>query len=652
MYLRIIATVTTVLFALLAVVASVMTDLQDRSFPRALGATSALSLDFEPSGLSDSEALGLLGRVSDEAGLGLVRILPDLAGDSDGLVFVPVGKTDPRLPTRFSWFGDQPDGVVKGPETLAHSFATGQYLVTGSTAELDGTVMSLETSGVLVRRVDATTGQTASFLVRQESFRTTMLASAALMLALALLWLSVRARGRALRVLAGVRPGRIQLEDIGRLAVALLLPAVPVTGVAAAVVAASTGTTWLVPFVSTLVALELFVVVVTVVSAVLMSFAAWPKVAMIADRVPAVRGLRQSSAAVKAATFLLVVLTAGPASWAYQEAHVAAEQEARWKSLADQMALRFPAGLSEEGFVALAGQVGKAVSDADSDGRVALSYALDPHELGVERSDVERVALVNPTWLELMRGPASATSSGLARVSPATVPGSLRAALEPNLTLWLREPGAAQGFWTTVEVWQATDPNALPLAAAGSGDLVFPQRSLIVVVPEPATTFNDDFLASLASSSNLIFSGLAETTNVLREHGLAGTVQVKLAAEDGVLRAQFAAHEAWLRGVALLALIVAFVLSLGVSAAISALVSARRDYPLRLAGRTWTAIVAPRVSREWVLGTVIVGVVLASQGLDTWVPTVGALGLGLLGTALGHIAAASLVFRRLVNRQL
>ena len=201
-------------------------------------------------------------------------------------------------------------------------------------------------------------------------------------------------------------------------------------------------------------------------------------------------------------------------------------------------------------------------------------------------------------------------------------------------------------------MWQARDPNAVPVAAAGSGDLVFPQRSLLVVVPDPAATFTDDFLASLASSSNLVFGGLEATTEVLRRHDLASTVQVKLAAEDGVLRAQFAAYEAWLRGVALVALVVSFVLALGVSAAISALVSARRDYPLRLAGRTWTSIVSHRLAREWVGAALIVGVVLVVQGLGTWGPTVVALALGLVGTAIAHVGATSVVFRRIVCRQL
>src|SRR3954452_10336949 len=53
MYQRIIAVVATALFALLAVVGAVMTDLHDRSYPQQLEASSALYLDFSSSDLPD-----------------------------------------------------------------------------------------------------------------------------------------------------------------------------------------------------------------------------------------------------------------------------------------------------------------------------------------------------------------------------------------------------------------------------------------------------------------------------------------------------------------------------------------------------------------------------------------------------------------------
>ena len=208
-------------------------------------------------------------------------------------------------------------------------------------------------------------------------------------------------------------------------------------------------------------------------------------------------------------------------------------------------------------------------------------------------------------------------------------------------------------LWTQVRNVVATrDEVSVPMASAGNGDLVFPRHPLLVVVPAAADTFNGDFLASLTSTNNLVFAGLDATTALLREHGLSDTVQIKYAAEDGVLRAQFAAYEAWLRGFALLALLAAFVLALAISASITALLHARRDFPLRLDGRTWPVILRPRVVKEWMLGLLLGGVVLLAQRPATLAPTAAAVVLGLAGTAVAHLWAAGWTFRQLSHRNI
>ncbi|NHA00686.1 hypothetical protein G5V59_13525 [Nocardioides sp. W3-2-3] len=170
MYQRIIALVAGSLFALIAVLGAVMTDLNDRKLSRADSARPAPSTSTSAANSTpDDRALAELARLSDEHDLGLVRILPDLAGDNDGRVFVPVGDRAHDLPTKVHWYGDQPTGVVRGPGALDHSFATGQYLATGPREGLDAFESTLTGEGVRVNRVDNTFAQSLSFLVRQES---------------------------------------------------------------------------------------------------------------------------------------------------------------------------------------------------------------------------------------------------------------------------------------------------------------------------------------------------------------------------------------------------------------------------------------------------------------------------------------------------
>lgn len=650
MYQRIIAVVAGALFALIAVVGAVMTDLHDRSYPEQLGAESSLYLDYTSSGLSDSAALAELGRMSDRWGLGLVRILPDLAGDTDGQIFATVGTPPKDRPVRIQWYGDQPAGAVRGPDALRYSFATGQYLVTGSRGELDKLQEKLTADGVRVRRVDDTFAQSATFLFRQESFRTTLTAGLALMISMALFWLSVRSRGRALRVLGGVGARRIQAEDLGRLTIAVALPALPVTAVAVGVVALRHGSTWLRYYTTTLVGLELAVIAVTVLGALVISVLSWPSARMLATRQPAVRGLQRTAGVLKGVTFVLVLLTAGPAWWAYGDAQAAAAQEARWQSLSDQVALRFPAGLGEKGFVRVREQVGDVVAEADRSGSAALSYALPPSQLGVHSSAYDFVVLVNQTWLDLMGVDLdSASGAALRPVDAESVPHSLVAGLTPNLDLWARSPQTGQQVWQSLRMLTTGTGPGVPMAAGGNGDLVFPHHPLLLVVPS-AVTFNDDFLASLTSTNNLVFGGLDATLSLLREQGLEQTIQVKYAAEDGVLRAQFAAYEAWLRGFALVALAAAFALALAISAFIAALIHARRDFPLRLDGRGWPAVLAPRVGQELLIGLVLGSIVMLLQPPGQVRPTLVALLAGLVGTSLAHLWTAGWSFRRIVHR--
>ncbi|MDT0188355.1 hypothetical protein Q9S36_50015 [Microbacterium sp. ARD31] len=632
------------LFALLAVVSSVVTDLNDRSYPVTLGATSILNLDFAPSGIADRDAFDRLAHLSDQHHLGLVRILPDLAGDADGQVFVPLGSRPSRLPAEVAWYGSQPTGVLAGPSAVDHSFATGQYLVTGRRDSLDQALGSLTSDGVRVQRVDKAPTQSASFLLRQDSFRTTLLAGLALMAAMALFWLSARAHGRALRVLGGVSSRRIHLEDLGRLGLTVALPALPVTVVAVAIVWWRHGRLWIGSYLSTLVQLEVAVVAVTLGGALAMSIASWPSTTMLATRQPAVRALRGSSGALKAVTFVLVVVTAGPAWWAYHEAKDSAAQEARWRALSDQVALRFPSGLGEDGFVRVTRQVGGVIADADRAGDVAVSYAMEPGQLGIQDDTYDAIVLVNGAWLRLM-----GVGEDDVRPVDGAVPDAVRAGLDPNMELWQRRTGEASSIWRSAELLTVRGA-AVPLAGAGSGDLVFPERPLLIEVDDASSAFNDDFLASLSSSNNLVFDGLDATTARLREHGLGTTLQVKHAAEDGVLRAQFTAYEAWLRGAALVALAAAFVLALAISAMITALLQARRDFPLRLDGRSWGSILRQRIGREWAAGLVLGGVVVLSQGPTTLPPTAVVVALTIAAAVAAHVAAVRWTFRKVSQR--
>lgn len=658
MHKRIVVVVSAVLFALLAVVAVIVTDLHDRFVPVALGATAAVSLDFGESGLADEEAFRQLGMLSDRLGLGLVKVAPDLGGDQSGQVFVVVG-ADGRFPDTIRRFGEQPDAQIRESAALAHSYASGQYLVTGDTTRLAEFNAWLATHRIVNRWTDDSLGTTLQLLVRQSDFGMGLLAAAALMVSLVLYWLAVKARGRALRVLAGVPTWRIQYEDLGGFLAAIAAAAALCDVVAVLAVGLVQGRAFVPYYASVLLTFEAIVVLATLAGAAVLSVASWPSATMLAAREPAVKSLRASAVILKAVTFALVLMAVAPALTAYTQARDAAIEQAQWKSLADQVVLSFPTGKGERGFQEVMPGVGRAVQDAEARDAVALSYTWTAEQL--PQSDLGPygyMSLINQRWLDLMlttrrsddvRGGQPVL--GLLPLSGEQAPEGARRLLGAQLALWSRERLTAAAMLDKVAFYRYAGASQLPLATL-SGQLVFPADALVVVVPGLYETLNDSFLVSAASSSNLVFTGLGPTQALLARHGLQHQVLVKYAAEDGILYAQFTAYFAWLRAGSFAALLVALVVSAAIGAFIAAMLKARRDFPLRLAGKSWAAILAGRVAREWVVGVALAALVLLARGGQGAALVAGVAVAVSLITPLTHLLAARWAFANVSRRRM
>ena len=181
---------------------------------------------------------------------------------------------------------------------------------------------------------------------------------------------------------------------------------------------------------------------------------------------------------------------------------------------------------------------------------------------------------------------------------------------------------------------------------------MFPKDAIVVVAPNLHSMFNDDFLASAASSTNLLFTGLGPTQALLAQHGLQYKLTVKYAAEEGVLLAQFSAYFAWLQGVSLAALIVALVVSSLIAAFITAVLRSRRDFPLRLAGQRWSEILADRVAAEWLVGAALAVMIILLRGGQGALLIAAVAAVGLLASPITHLVATRWTFTNVSRRRL
>lgn len=656
MHKRIVVAVSTVLFALLAAAVVIVADLHDRDYPVRLGAESSVSLDFAESGMSDEEAFRRLGTLSDRLDLGLVKVAPNLSGDQSGQIFVVVG-TQGDFPQTIRRFGDQPDARIRSSATLENSYASGEYLVTGETTRLTEFEGWLTAHRVGVKRSDDYLGDVLQLLVRQSSFATSLLAAAALMASLALYWLSVKAKSRALRVLAGVPAWRIQYEDLVGFLVAMSITTVPCGVIAVTYVGLAYGWAFAPYYLWALLTFYAVVIAATMACASAMSAASRPSTAMLAAREPAVKSLSKISVALKAAIFILVLAAIAPAHAAYTSSKAAAAEQAQWKSLADQVALSFDARMGESGFQKAMPGVGGVVEDAEEHDSVALSYTWENEFANNELEPYGYVSLVNERWLDLMldegRGDRiSQPEFSLIPLSREKVPDGIRRFVGGELEFQSRDRLTADEALEKVSFFRPTGSVAFPMSSGGGGDLVFSNDAIIVVVPSVHDLFDDDFLASVASSSNLVFTGLGPTQELVARHGLEKKVHLKYVAEEGVLLAQLTAYFAWLQGISLVALIVALVVAALIGAFITAVLKARRDFPLRLAGKRWTEILAERVIKEWSVGVALIGLVILVRGLDSGVLLAVVAVAALLVSPLTHIMAARWVFANVGLRRM
>ena len=537
MHRSIVFAVSTVLFGLLATLAVVMTDLHDRAFPQSIGAHATVSIDVSASSMDDDEVFAELGALSDELDLGLLKVAPDLSGDQSGRVFVVVGEHGPRAST-VALFNDG-DAQIRDNEALASSYASGQYLVTGDAARVGGFREWLDREAITARWTDDTTAGKLRALVVQQSFGVTVLAATALLVALVLYWLSVTSRGRSLRVLAGTATRRIQYEDVVGLLAPITLAAL-VCG-AATVLAVGAWQGWVfVPYLArTLLVLDVLVITATLVCAVLMSIAAIPTVRMLAERIPEVTALNRAATIVKAVTFALVIATVTPSVAALVESQDAAAQQAQWHALADEVSISVLGAIGEDGFQALLAPMGEVVRDAEARDALAFSSTWPARYLSENGGDpgpYEAVTLVNPRWLELMdveipAGQAAPGTAGLQALPE--VPTGVGGWLLPNLELWARDGQDGRSVLDSLSVYDHQGTTSLPLSEAGSGELLFLDDVLVLVASDVRATFDDDFLASLTSTSNVVFDGLGPTQGLIREHGLQDQTRVQLIAEAG-----------------------------------------------------------------------------------------------------------------------
>lgn len=652
-----IVIVSGVLFTLLALLAAIITDLNDRDFPQAIGSKSRLDISFNESEFSINEAFSKLKELDARLGLGLIKIAPDLASDKDDKIFVTLNGEGP--PDEFTWFNGDETGKIVGKDRLDFSYPDGVYLVTGNTARLSEFEDTLKDAGVKMTRWDASILDSLVFVVMERGFTTVVLASLALTASLALFWLSVKARGRALRILGGSPIVRIQMQDLTEFGGALLISAGIVAIVATSYVGVFHGWMYVSTFIKVLISLQVVVMAISMLAALIMSASAWPSATMLATRQPAVKSLRAVSIVIQALTFILVVATAAPAWSAYKHSSAKAVEMAQWKKLSNQVSIVFATDTDE--MADMEPKIGEMVKDAESAEAVALSYTYTQEMWpSIDFGKYSAVSFVNQGWLDLVT--KGAKQRAIAPVSYHKLSEELIHGIQEEIEVLSNKEHSKNRF-ESIQFFHPVEGFRFPVAQGGGGEsLHFGDDILLAVVPSLSDTFNDSTLTSMISSSNVVFTGVTATQQLLERHsldvralrdrGINGELKVIYIAEEGILQAQFAAYLAWLQNLSLIAQVIAFSVATAISALITATLQAKRDFPLRVAGRSWMRILQSRVGKELFVGGILVSIIVMLQRPNVLGIVLLIAAYGLLMVPLSHLFAASWCFNGVSKRRI
>lgn len=655
MYSKILTLVTVTLSGLLVLVAVIVTDVHDRDFPISLGAVSRIGLDFSESGLSDEGAEQRLATESQATGTALLREVPDLESGS-GRVFVPMGGGGRG---EVPWFNGAVPSPVVGRERLANSSPSGTYLVVGEAAGLDELVAGLESDGVVVHRTDASVTMTAVTLVGGSAFFAPVAASCALIATLVIFWLAVRARSRALRLIAGAPVTRIQRQDLAQLFGPLVLVSAVAHLCALVGVGTISGWRYVASFAAALGGLQAIMLGVALLTSIALFAVSWPTAEMVVRRLPTVRRIRVGAAMIQVMVFVLLISAAGPAWTAVQTSTKTSRDLALWRDLADEVSLVF--AMPENELEAVTAALGALVRDAEDAGVVALSYSFAEAPGGFDDSRYSSIAIVDQRWVGLMGGRSDREPLHPVRLD--AVVALLDKELVETLSLWAPIGLTGTDVLESARLFAPGRGSTFPvLTGGGSGQLDFREDVLIVAVDSIGGALDDDTITSLASTGNLIFSGADRTVRLLERHGLdpkslrgegfEGTLRPVYVAERGILDAQVAAFEVWISLFSTFALVIAFSLSASTTAAIAALTHARRDFALRLAGYPWWQVLEGRVRAPLLIGLSGGAFVLAATPAEERTVT-GAVTLVAIGTAwVCHRCAVPRAFSAVSRRQL
>ena len=649
----------------LSVLAGIYMQTAEEAFPR--GAEFRASFDFSQVQSPKAQVKSELDALVDDSGLHLAKIVADPEDFFNARSLYVFGKHAPSRAQKLEWFKPGMHGELRSAHELGTANLNGAYVYSGPASAKTQLTQWLETHGVKSTVSAKSNVEVLGHALFTTGAWLTFLTCLVLLIALVISWYVLRARARSLKLLCGATTGNVVGEDLLSLVRAVALPAIGGLLVALVVVAAQGKASYLPLFALTSASFLASALGVMLLCALIASAMTWPSVSGIASRQPPEKHFQWISEVLKGATLVLVTVTLPIVGASIAEATNLSNKNAQWEVLKNNVSVRISTGSETEFERRLAEMRDLAVA-ASRAGKLTFSYSFKPANIislnegaSTDLGGYDGTVLVNPSYLRVISTLIDSTPSAgnplgtrAERISPVQLPAALKDHLEGQYPLWTRV-GTLDRFADTFKTYRYTGQKDFPGLPPKLGEMAHFQNPLIVLVDDPAETFDDDTIGSFLTSGNLTFSDARWVRDYLAGHPLGNVVlSVDRISDAGLYNSQLQNQSAGMKTLSFTLVLLALTMSTAVSALVYAVAKGRRHFVQRTAGWPWAKSLARRLAWEGTLAVVVaIAMFLALGGTgqsDSWW-ALAAVPLYALMSGILHITFASGVFAQLLARR-
>jgi len=648
----------------LSVLGGIYISTAEEAFPR--GSDFTASLDFSKIQLPKDQVISQLDAMAGESGLHLAKVVADPEDFFNGRSLYVFGSEAPKAAQDLAWFKSGMHGQLLPAHELGPAPLSGPYVYSGPEVATTQLVQWLDAHGV--KRV--ITEKSASAVLSQALLSTgawlTFLTCLVLLITLVISWYVLRARARSLKVLCGAPAGKVVLEDLLSLLRVVTVPALVGLIGALAFVALQGKISYLMPFALTSSAFIACGLAMMMLCAWLVSMMTWPSVDGIASRLPPEKHFQRISEVLKAATLVLVTVTLPVVGASITEATNLSNQNAQWEFLKDNVSLR-DSIRSDAEFETRLAEKHDLVSEASKAGKLTLSYAVKPEDLGLKGaapSDLggyDGVVFANSSYLQAISPVVGFTpSSGNPlggrgeKIAINALPAPLVNYLSQQYPLLNRAGTNLDGIEERLVPFRYTGQEDFPALTQVLGEMVHFANPLVIVVDDPSETFNDHTIGAMMSTSNLTFSDSEWLRGYLAGHPLGNVVlSVDRISDAALYNSQLQNQSAGMKSLSFTLVLLALTMSTAVSALVYAISKARRLLVQRTSGWTWLKSLARRLAWEGSMAIVLAVSMVFALGAGArpevwWALTTVPLYLAV--TVILHVTSARGVFTRVLAR--